>query len=198
MDAYPSGYERYLVSEILGLKYDKYPTEVGVINENVSTIYAIYEALKNGKPLTSRIVTISGEGIKEPANYELKIGTNFNEVLMKTKAYKKLKDPLLIAGGAMMGTTIPSDELIVTSDTNCLLIMENKEYEAISCIKCGKCTEVCPVNLIPSLIMDNPSKAKKLGINKCMNCGLCSYVCPSKIEVREKLRKIKEDLKNGI
>ena len=97
-----------------------------------------------------------------------------------------------------MGTSIPSDELIITSDTNCILLLEDKVYETLPCIKCGKCAEVCPVNLIPSLIMDNPKKAKELQINKCMNCGLCSYVCPSKIEVREILKKIKEDIKNGI
>ena len=198
IDAYPTGYERYLVNEILGLTYDKYPTEIGVINENVSTIYAIYEALKNGKPLTDRIVTISGDGIKKPANYKFKIGTNFNEVLLKTKQYKELKNPILIAGGAMMGTSIPSDELIITSDTNCILLLEDKTYKTLPCIKCGKCTEVCPANLIPSLIIDNPKKAKELQINKCMNCGLCSYVCPSKIEVREIIKKIKEDIKNGI
>ena len=195
LDAYPNGYERYLVSEILGLTYNKLPIEVGVVNENVSTIYSIYEALKYHKPQIDRIVTISGQGIKKPNNYLLKVGTNFNELLLKTNQYKELKEPLIISGGAMMGTSIPSDELIITSDTNCILILENKEYKTYPCIKCGKCSEVCPVNLIPSLIMDNPKKAKKLNINKCMNCGLCSYVCPSKIEVREMLKKIKEDIK---
>ena len=194
-DGYPTGYERYLVSEILGLSYDKYPTEVGVINENVSTIYAIYEALKKGKPLTERIVTISGDGIKNPANYNLKIGTNINEVLIKTALYKEIPNPLLICGGAMMGVAIPSDELIVSADTNCVLIMENKACDKLPCIKCGKCSEVCPANLIPSLIIANPSMAKELKIEKCMNCGLCSYVCPSKIEVRERLKKIKEEMK---
>lgn len=198
IDAYPTGYERYLVNEILGLTYDKFPTQIGVINENVSTIYAIYEALKNGKPLTERIVTISGNGIKNPGNYKLKIGTNFNEILLKTDILKKIDNPILIAGGAMMGKSIPNDNLIITSDTNCILVLENKEEEVLPCIKCGKCTEVCPVNLIPSLIMDNPKKAKELEINKCMNCGLCSYVCPSKIEVREILKEIKEDMKNGL
>ena len=195
LDAYPNGYERYLVNEILGLTYNKLPIEVGVVNENVSTIYSIYEALKYHKPQIDRIVTISGQGIKKPANYLLKVGTNFNELLLKTNQYKELKEPLIISGGAMMGTSIPSDELIITSDTNCILIIENKEYKTYPCIKCGKCSEVCPVNLIPSLIMDNPGKAKELKINKCMNCGLCSYVCPSKIEVREILKKIKEDIK---
>ncbi len=94
-----------------------------------------------------------------------------------------------------MGTSIPSDELIITGDTNSILIMEDNKQKELPCIKCGKCTEVCPVNLIPSLIMNNPKKAKVLNINKCMNCGLCSYVCPSKIEVREKIKAIKEALK---
>lgn len=195
IDAYPSGYERYLVKEILDLDYDKFPIEVGVINENVSTIYAIYEALKYNKPLVERIVTLSGEGIKKPANYKLKIGTDLNEILLKTGEYQQLKDPLIIAGGAMMGSSIKSDELIVTSDLGCILILENNKTKELPCIKCGKCSEVCPMNLIPSLIIDNKKQAKELKIDKCMNCGLCSYVCPSKIEVREKIKAIKEELK---
>jgi len=192
INAYPNGYERYLVNEILGLTYDKLPIEVGVINENISTIYAIYEALKYHKPLTERIVTISGNGINKPANYNLKIGTNFNEILLKTNIQKAINNPLIIAGGAMMGTSIPSDELIITADTNCILIMEDKKEITTDCIKCGKCSEVCPMNLIPSLIIDNPKQKKELRIDKCINCGLCSYVCPSKIEVRELIKKIKE------
>ena len=191
-NGYPNGYERYLVKEILGLTYDKLPIEVGVINENVSTIYAIYEALKYHKPLTDRIVTISGPGINKPANYLLKNGTNFNEVLLKTNLQKEINNPLIIAGGAMMGTSIPSDELIITPDVNCILIMNNLKEKATECIKCGKCSEVCPMNLIPSLIIENPRQSKELKINKCINCGLCSYVCPSKIEVRELIKKIKE------
>lgn len=191
-NGYPNGYERYLVKEILGLTYDKLPIEVGVINENVSTIYAIYEALKYHKPLTDRIVTISGPGINKPANYLLKNGTNFNEVLLKTNLQKEINNPLIIAGGAMMGTSIPSDELIITPDVNCILIMSNLKEKATECIKCGKCSEVCPMNLIPSLIIENPRQSKELKINKCINCGLCSYVCPSKIEVRELIKKIKE------
>lgn len=192
-NGYPNGYERYLVKEILGLTYDKLPIEVGVINENVSTIYAIYEALKYHKPLTDRIVTISGPGINKPANYLLKNGTNFNEVLLKTNLQKEINNPLIIAGGAMMGVSIPSDELIITPDVNCILIMNNLEEKATECIKCGKCSEVCPMNLIPSLIIENPKQSKELKINKCINCGLCSYVCPSKIEVRELIKKIKEE-----
>lgn len=193
INAYPSGYERYLVNEILGINYNNYPTEVGVVVENVSTIYAIYEMLKYHKPLIERIVTITGTGIKKPANYLLRIGTNFNEVLLKTDIYKELKNPVMIVGGKMMGTSISSDEFIITPDVNCIIIEDNKEEVVNPCIKCGKCTEVCPMNLIPSLIIENPDKSKELMINKCINCGLCSYVCPSKIEVRDIIKKIKED-----
>ena len=195
LDGYPNGYERYLVNEILGLSYDKLPKEVGVINENVSTIYAIYEVLKYHKVLNERIVTISGNGIKKPANYKLKIGTNFNEILLKRDILKEIDNPLLIAGGAMMGKSIPSDELIVTPDVGTILVMNDSKEKPLSCIKCGKCTEVCPMNLIPSLIIDNPKKAKKLHIDKCVKCGLCSYICPSKIDVRECIMKIRNDLK---
>ncbi len=193
IDAYPNGYERYLVKETLSLEYHKTPKEVKTITENVSTIYAIYEALKYHKPLSDRIVTIAGAGIKKPANYKVKIGTNFSEIILKTEEYNKLKDPILIAGGLMMGKSIPNDELIITKDLSCILIIENNEVKSNPCIKCGKCTEVCPSKLIPSMIIENPQDAKKLKVERCIECGLCSYICPSKIEIRDKICKIKEE-----
>lgn len=194
-DAYPNGYERYLVSEILGLTYDRLPIEVGVINENVSTIYAIYEMLKYHKPLTERIVTLAGEGVKNPCNYKLKIGTNLSELLMKTNNFKKIKNPILIAGGAMMGKSIASDDFIITKDVNCVLLLEENQEKVYPCIKCGKCSEVCPVGIIPSKILDDPKRAFDFKINKCVSCGLCSYVCPSKIEVRDEINKIRGNMK---
>lgn len=192
IDAYPSGWERHLVHEITGLTYDKNPTEVGVITDNVSTIYSIYELLKYGRPLTEKIVTIAGAGIKKPANYKVKIGTNFNELMLKTDGYSKTKEPILVAGGYMMGTSIPSDELIITKDLNTILVLEDDNIKSEECIKCGKCSEVCPVGLMPVMIIDNKDKAKKLKLDKCIECGLCSYVCPAKIEVREILKSMKE------
>ncbi len=193
LDAYPCGYERILVNSVLGYTYDRLPKEVSTIVNNVSTIYAIYEMLKYHKPLIERTITISGPGIKHPANYKVKVGTNFNEIILKTEPLNKLKNPILIAGGAMMGTSIPTDELIVTKDLNCILVLEDLIDKPSPCIKCGKCAEVCPRNLIPSMIINNPANSKALEINKCIACGLCSYVCPSKIEVRDLIKKIKED-----
>ena len=194
-DAYPSGWERNVVSEVLGLTYNKTPNEVGVITDNVATIYSIYELLKYTRPQTEKIVTISGIGIK-PGNYKVKIGTNFSEIILKTEGYNnKIKNPILIAGGAMMGKSIPTDELIITKDLNTILVLEEDNTREKDCLKCGKCSEVCPVGLMPVMIIDNKMKSNQLKVDKCIECGLCSYVCPAKIEVREKIKAIKEELK---
>ena len=189
LDGYPNGYERYLIKEILNLDYKNKPQEVKVISENVETVYAMYEALKYHKPLTERIVTINGDGIKKRANYRIKIGTNLNELATKLDLFKNIKNPVLISGGLMMGTSIPSDDFIITPDVNCIIYKEDKIEKEYECLKCGKCTEVCPMNLIPSLIITE--KNKELKINKCIECGLCSYVCPAKIELREKIKEVK-------
>ena len=194
IDAYPSGWERALVSEIPGFTYEENPSEVGVITNNVGTIYSIYQLLKYNKPVTEKIVTICGEGIKKPANYKVKIGTNFSELMLKVDGYKNIKNPLLVAGGKMMGTSIPSEDLIITKDLNAIMILEDEKIKCDACIKCGKCSEVCPAGIMPVMIMDNKKEAQKLGIDKCIKCGLCSYVCPSKIEVREIINAIKEGL----
>ena len=192
INAYPMGYEKFLVNEILNLNYDKYPSEVGVISENVSTIYAIYEALKYHKPLVERIVTISGDGIKNAGNYKVRIGTNFMELSEKYHLYNNLSLCTLVAGGAMMGKAIGKDDLIITKDLTTVLVLKRDNQNESVCIKCGKCSEVCPVNLMPSLIMQHRDLAKDLKISKCIECGLCSYVCPAKIEVREHIKEIKE------
>ncbi|MBQ2873474.1 MAG: RnfABCDGE type electron transport complex subunit C [Bacilli bacterium] len=192
IDAYPSGWERYLVNEITNLNYENNPSEVGVIVNNVSTIYSIYELLKYNRPSTEKIVTIAGAGVRKPANYKVKIGTNFSELMLKTDGYSKINNPVLVAGGAMMGKSIPTDELIITRDLNTILVLEETNQKSEKCIKCGKCSEVCPVGLMPVMIIDSNDRTKKLRIDKCIGCGLCSYVCPSKIEVREILESMKE------
>lgn len=192
-DGYPSGWERYLVKNITGLTYEEKPSEVGVITDNVSTIYSIYELLKYNRPPTEKIITVGGEGVKKTANYKVKIGTNFSELMLKTDGYSKIKNPILVAGGKMMGTSIPSDELIITKNLNTILVLEDTEQKSKECMKCGKCSEVCPVGLMPVMIIDNQEKSNKLRLDKCIECGLCSYVCPAKIEVREILKSIKEN-----
>lgn len=190
-DMYPAGWERNIVEVVLHKKYDKYPVEVGAIVSNVSTIYAIYEMLKYNTPLTERIITITGTGIRKPSNIKVKIGTKLSEIIENIEGYKDIKKPIFIAGGPMMGSSLPSDNLIVTKDLNCVLVIDDIELTNYPCIKCGKCTNVCPVHLLPVMIMNNignEKKLKELMPQKCIECGLCSYICPSKIEVREYVR----------
>ena len=190
-DMYPAGWERNVVEVVLHKKYDKYPIEVGAIVSNVSTIYAIYEMLKYNTPLTERIITITGTGIRKPSNIKVKIGTKLSEIIENIEGYKDIKKPIFIAGGPMMGSSLPNDNLIVTKDLNCVLVIDDIELTNYPCIKCGKCTNVCPVHLLPVMIMNNignEKKLKELMPQKCIECGLCSYICPSKIEVREYVR----------
>ncbi len=198
-DAYPNGWERLVVKNTLGIDYDKYPSEKGIIVSNVSTIYAIYEMLEYNRPLTERVITITGPGIKKKKNVKVKIGALASEVIAALDGYKNIKNPLFIAGGPMMGNSLSTDEVIITKDINCLLVIEDHFEKNLPCIRCGKCMEVCPVSIYPVMIMENKDNIKELkniNSNKCIECGLCSFICPSKIEVREFVRIAKEKVKN--
>lgn len=197
-DAYPNGWERLVVKNVLGIEYDKYPSEKGIVVSNLSTIYSIYEMLEYNRPLTERVITVTGPGLKKKTNVKVKIGALASEIIKQLEGYKDIKNPLFIAGGPMMGNSLPTDDVIITKDINCILVIEDHFEENLPCIKCGKCMEVCPVNIYPVLIMENTGnidKLKKLKAEKCIECGLCSYTCPSKIEVREFVRIAKEKVK---
>ena len=193
---YPMGWERLLIKEALHVTYDRLPIEKGIVVNNASTLFAIFEALKYNKPLTDRVVTFSGEGLKHPRNVLVKIGTKVEDVLNEL-GYNKKDKLLIIAGGPMMGITSSTD-LVISADVNAVLLLKDIMYDSVRCIRCGKCNLVCPANLYPVLIKDfykNKDKLIKLEPNKCVECGLCSYICPSKINVREYVRKAKETIK---
>ena len=197
---YPAGWEKRLVEDITGKQYQKLPLEVGVVVNNVSTIYAIYEALKYKKPLIERIITFSGEKLKTCCNVLVKIGTPIKDVLDELGFEGS---GIIISGGPMMGIKNDTD-LVISSNQNCILVLDEEECSETNCLKCGKCIEVCPAKLSPVIIMKNmESKNKKLDeLNslqpqKCIECGLCSYICPAKILVRERVKKAKQILKEA-
>lgn len=194
---YPMGWERMLVNKATHQKYDRLPSEKGIVVSNISTIYAIYEALKYHKPLIERVVTFSGEGLENPKNILVKIGTKVSDILEELKC--KNDKVILVAGGAMMGTSV-TDDLVVSPNLNAVLLLPDKEEEPITtCLRCGRCNEVCPARICPVLIkdaIDNKDKLKKLDVNKCVECGLCSYICPAKINVREYVREAKGKIRD--
>lgn len=192
---YPAGWERSIIKDVKNIEYKNIPIEQGIVVSNISTIFAIYEALKYQKPLIERIVTFAGSGLKHPTNVLVKIGTSAKEVIESTIGYKRNKDLLIIAGGPMMGTSEPNDDIIITADINCILVLPYQEEIETTCIRCGKCNAVCPVRISPVLIKDNcenKERLKQLEPNRCIGCGLCSYICPAKIPVRNFVAKAKK------
>lgn len=199
-DMYPMGWGRYVVKSVLGLEYDKYPSEIGVVVNNVSTIFAIYKVLKFQRNITKRIITITGEGFTEPVNVLVKIGTNMSTIIKKLGKYKEEEELKLIAGGPMMGVSLPSDNVVVSSNLGAITIIPDTFDEINDCMSCGRCLNVCPVNICPIFILNNikdVEKLKKLHPEKCIECGACSYICPSKIGLRDavKIAKKKVDKK---
>lgn len=198
-DVYPMGWEKYLISEILNKKYANVPSEIGVVCNNVSTIYAIYKALKYKKPISRRIVTVSGDRIKKPCNMIIKIGSKMSEVMKGFDEYQGVEELFFVAGGPMMGQALPSDELVVTKNLNAVLVLDKKTVpKPVTCLRCARCSNVCPVKISPVLVMNSSldfEKIKELHPEYCIECGLCSYVCPSKIGIREFVKTAKEEIR---
>lgn len=194
-DIYPAGWERTLVWLLENKRYDKLPSEVGCIINNASTAIALADALLNGMPITKKLVTVSGDGVAEPHNVLVTVGTTVHDVVQACGGYTA-EDCLMIAGGPMMGSAIPNDTFVVGPADNGLTVLKNLPKKEVKCLRCGKCTEVCPSGLEPVRI-NNAEKIKaietlkKLDTQSCIECGLCSYICPSKIDVTEGVRRAK-------
>ncbi len=194
---YPQGAEKMLIEAAAGrvVPVSKLPMDIGVVVINIATLYAVYEAVAKDKPLIERLVTVSGDAIKEHKNIWLPLGTPISHVAEECGGIAA-ENVLVIAGGPMMGASVPNTDQCVNKGTNSLLFLDKdkmpKETE-YPCIKCGRCANVCPLKLSPTEIA-HTSKAKikdklnDLDIATCMECGCCSYICPSKIPLVQWIR----------
>lgn len=186
-DIYPIGYEKSLVKYLYNYNVKVNPIEKGIIVNNVSTIFNIYQALKYQKPITERIITISGEGIKKPQNVLVKEGILIKDIIDQIGGYK-FKKGILSVNGPMIGKALDSDLVPVTKQVFGIVFLKDIKCMEEECINCGKCVNICPVRISPIEISKNkkkPEKLNKLRPNKCIGCGLCSYICPSKINLKE-------------
>ncbi len=198
---YPQGAEKQLIQSVTGREVPsgKLPVAVGCAVFNVSTFAAIHNAVVEGKALTERIVTISGEAIAEPQNFIVRIGTPFHD-LVEAAGGLHDKTERVISGGPMMGAAQSDLAVPVVKATNsilCLLKDKNGAAENPVCLRCGKCIVACPMRLQP-LYMYRFTKAGKvselqrLHLLDCMECGSCAFTCPGKLPLVETFREGKK------
>jgi electron transport complex protein RnfC len=220
---YPSGGEKQLIEILTGKEVpsDGITADIGIVCQNVGTCAAVYDAVAKGKPLISRITTITGESVEHPQNVEVLIGTPVKHLLafagfkQEVSLFQKLlgsltqttqsdSKPRVIMGGPMMGFTLSSDELPILKSSNCILTPSQKELPAndmaSACIRCGLCTEACPADLLPQQLYwfsksGELDKAEQHNIADCIECGACSYVCPSQIPLVQYYRHAKGEIK---
>lgn len=194
-DVYPMGWERVLVRQILHKEYDNLPAEAGAIVDNATTAIAMAQAFDEGKAITQKTVTVSGNGIKKPTNVSVPVGMPVNEIVEACGGYTD--DSIrLIAGGPMMGKTLIKDEFVIDYAMNAITVLKNVADDAIECLRCGRCSDHCPAGLQPVRIAaavkaNDVDEMIKRGASSCIECGLCTYVCPSHIDVTESVRKAK-------
>lgn len=212
---YPQGAEKQLIKAITGREVPPggLPMDVGAIVQNISTAFAIKEALIDGKALVERVVTISGPSVKKPENFRVRIGTPISELIAASKGFPPDTERIII-GGPMMGIAQYIADIPVTKGTTGILLLPGDKFlspvkgkplngvskEIEPCIRCGKCLEVCPMNLLVSEIeryAENQdwASAKRLNVLDCMECGACAYVCPAKRPIVQYIKWAKEQLK---
>lgn len=191
-DKYPVGWEKHVVERVTKKTYAQLSREIGVVVNNVQTAIAVCDAVELNKPLIEKVITVSGEGVKEPKNLRVKIGTKFSWVLERCNGYiDNLDEAYVIAGGPLSGNSMPNDEFIITASlNNVVVLLKSETVITLNCIGCGKCADICPVKLTPTLIKKAYDKNKlstleSLNTTKCVRCGLCSYICPSRVDVSE-------------
>jgi electron transport complex protein RnfC len=201
---YPTGGERQLIKVLTGCEVPSQglPADIGILCQNVGTAAAIYRAVCQGEPLLSRIVTVTGAGILSPKNLEVRIGTPLSHLVSTCGGYTQDVERLLI-GGPMMGYAVDSDAVPVIKTTNCILAVTREEMPAPPpaqpCIRCGKCTEVCPADLLPQQLYwyartGNYDTAQDYDLFDCIECGCCAYVCPSHIPLVQHYRHAKTEI----
>ncbi len=196
-DAYPMGWERVLIRELFKKEYDRFPGEIGIVVNNATTAIYLSEALRDKKAITHRIVTVSGEGVKNPENVYVPIGTSVNHIVSNIGGYiDNAEEIVVLAGGPMMGKSIANDTFVITTHSNSITVLPKENIEELPCLRCGLCVEYCPAKIQPVQIMNLEKQkdlegVKKASANKCITCGICTFICPSKIEVTDWVGKAK-------
>ena len=198
---YPQGGERSMIYAVTGRKVNSsmLPADAGCIVDNVDTVISIYMAVCKSTPLMRRIITVTGDAIAEPRNFNVKLGTNYQELLEAAGGFKTEPEKI-ISGGPMMGQALFTVDIPVSKTSSALTCFTKDEVSAnepTACIRCGKCVSVCPSHIIPVMMMDaalrnDCEKFEKLNGMECMECGSCTYVCPAKRPLTQAFKEMRK------
>jgi electron transport complex protein RnfC len=197
---YPQGGEKQLIESITGKQVPsgKLPSDIGVIVQNISTVFAIYQAIQKNRPLIDRVVTITGKRLPHTGNFLVRLGTPIIDILnfagfdanSQTAPYK------VVSGGPMMGAAISNVESAVLKGTSGVLVLEDNDairHKELECIKCGKCIAACPMGLEPYLLF-RLCELKRYDdlianhIIDCIECGCCTFTCPAALPLLDQIR----------
>jgi len=197
---YPQGGEKQLIKAAINREVPsgKLPIEVGCVVQNVGTAFAVYEAVQKNKPLIDRVVTVTGKSVKNPSNLLARIGTPISMLLEEAGGVPD-DTKKVINGGPMMGKALNTLDVTVVKGMSGLVIMaegESSRPTTANCIRCAKCTFVCPMGLAPyqiSLFTEsgNEARAEEERVMDCMECGSCAYTCPSARPLLDNIRVAK-------
>jgi len=203
---YPAGGERQLIQVLTGQEVpaDGIPADIGYLCQNVGTAAAVARAVLGGEPLVSRVVTVTGSGVREPRNLEVRLGTPISRVIEACGGYTEAAR-YLVMGGAMMGFPLNHDDMPVIKATNCLLVASEEDIRPRPaeqpCIRCGECARACPARLLPQQLHWSTragefEEVEALSLYDCIECGCCDLVCPSQIPLTQYFRYAKTEIWN--
>ena len=200
---YPQGGERTLIYATTGREINSkmLPADVGCVVDNVETVVAVYKAVIQGRPVMDRVVTVTGDGIKEPKNFSVYTGTDMSE-LIDAAGGLKAKIEKIISGGPMMGFPLYDLHIPCTKTTSAFLFLEHDavaEAQKIqtACINCGRCVGVCPGHVLPARLATLAERGDMAGFEaldgmECCECGCCSYICPAKRPLTQSIKSMRK------